>query len=319
MNRRDVLIVASSAFALGAIRPAFATPADRPKELRIGYQKSSLLLIPKIRGVLEKRFGPDGINVTWAEFEFGPPLLEALSAGALDYGYTGNAPPIFAQAAHAKLVYAEAIPARGKSVGIVVAKDSSIHIIAGLKGKKVGVGKGSSGHDLLIAAIESAGLAWKDIEPVYLKPADAAAAFSRGAIDAWSIWDPYLAIVELNAGARQLPLSAKTAAQASFFLANSDFVAKYPEIVRAINAEIELSTKWIDAHRDEAALLFSEASGVPLLVEKYAVARADYTAGPLDSQIIAQQQAVADRFYKLGLIPEKIKVSDIVWNRKTGA
>jgi sulfonate transport system substrate-binding protein len=318
MNRREILAGTAAAITLATVPPGFSASANRPTELRIGYQKSSILLIPKLQGVLEKRFGPDGIKVTWTDFQFGPPLLEALSAGALDYGSTGDAPPIFAQAAHANIVYVEAIPARGKSLGIVVHKNSSIKSVVELKGKVVGVAKGSSAHDLLVAALESVGLDWKEITPAYLAPADAASAFSRGAIDAWAIWDPFLAIVELNAGARQLPLDPETFAQNSFFLANRSFAAKYPEFVRAINADIETATQWAGAHRNEAAELFSKASGVPLAAEQLVVARADYTAGPLDDKIIARQQAVADRFYKLGLIPEKIKVSDIVWNSKAG-
>jgi sulfonate transport system substrate-binding protein len=319
VNRRDVFGAGAATLAFAAFRPTFAGAEGRLKELRIGYQKSSILLIPKAQGVLEKRFAPDGIKVTWADFQFGPPLLEALSAGALDYGYSGDAPPIFAQAAHANLVYAETIPARGDSQGIVVRKDSPIKSVAELKGKKVGVGKGSSAHNLLVVALEGAGLDWKDIVPVYLTPADAAAAFARGAIDAWSIWDPFLAIAELYGGGRQLPLDRKATAQNSFFLANRGFVARYPDIVRAINAEIETATQWTATHRDEAAALFSKASGVSLAAEKRVVARAEYKAGPLTDKIVAEQQAVADRFYKLGLIPIKIKVSDIVWNKKAGA
>lgn len=316
MNRREVAFGAAAAVGAAALPGMPAAAGEFPKAVRVGYQKSSILLLLKANGFLEKRLAAQGIAVTWANFEYGPPLLEALGAGAIDYGSTGNAPPIFAQAAHAKLVYAEAIPARGRSFGIVVAHSSPIRTIADLKGKKIGVAKGSSAHDLLVVAIADAGLDWRDITPIYLKPADAAAAFSRGAIDAWSIWDPFLAIAEVQAGARQLPLDPKATAQNSFLLANRDFAAAYPDLLQAINGEVEKVSQWADAHREEAALLFSEASGVSLDIEKRVVVRADYTAGPLTDEIIARQQAVADRFYKLGLIPEKIQVSEIVWHRK---
>lgn len=315
MNRRDILI-RSAAITFATAAPAFARAADRPRELRIGYQKSSLLLISKAQRTLEKRFEPQGIKVSWANFAFGPPLLEALGAGAVDYGSTGDAPPIFAQAAHAKLVYAEALLERGKTLGIVVHRNSPITSVGQLKGKKIGVAKGSSAHNLLVASLEQAGIGWTDISVNYLAPADAAAAFERGAIDAWSIWDPYLAIAELNADARQLPLDPEASKQNAFFLANSDFAAKYPDIVAAINAEVEQAAHWTTTHREEAARLFSEASGVPVVVEKRVVERADFVAGPLNAEVIAQQQKTADRFYKLGLIPVRINVSDIVWKAK---
>ena len=214
MNRRDFLIAASSLTA------AFAGPAistEPLKELRIGYQKIGALLIVKEQKVLEQRFEPQGVRVRWIEFAFGPPLLEALGAGAIDYGYTGDSPPIFAQAAHANLLYAGAIPARGYGQAILVPAASSIEEIAGLKGKKIAVAKASSAHNLLVAALESVKLPWSDITPVYLAPPDAAAAFVRGAVDAWSIWDPFLAIAELKQKARALPLDRASARRTHSF------------------------------------------------------------------------------------------------------
>src|ERR1700730_10734582 len=150
---------------------AFAGPAiagEPLKELRIGYQKIGALLIVKEQKVLEQQFEPQGVWVRWIEFAFGPPLLEALGAGAIDYGYTGDAPPIFAQAARAKLLYAAAIPARGYGQAIVVPAASSIQDVAGLAGKKVAVAKASRAHNLLIAALESVKLPWNSVTPVYL-------------------------------------------------------------------------------------------------------------------------------------------------------
>lgn len=315
MKRRNILAIAV-AMALGAAAPSYAAQPETPKELRIGFQKISVLLLVKAQKLLEKRFEPRGIKIKWVEFPFGPPLLEALGAGAVDYGYTGDSPPVFAQAAHGKLVYAAAIPARGYGQGLIVPRNSAIKSVADLKGKKVGVAKASSAHNLLIASLESVHLKWEDITPVYLAPADAAAAFSRGAIDAWSIWDPYLAVAELNADARQLELDREATAQNSFFLANSDFAAKFPDIVSGVNEEIEKAAKWAEAHRGEVAALYAEASGVALAAQQKSVDRAEFAAGPLDEKVIKQQQSVADRFHRLGLIPERIDIRDIVWKRK---
>ena len=124
MNRRNFLLLASSSLTAALVGPAIS--AEPLKELRIGYQKIGALLIVKEQKVLEQRFEPQGVRVRWIEFAFGPPLLEALGAGAIDYGYTGDSPPIFAQAARANLLYAGAIPARGYGQAIVVPAASSI-------------------------------------------------------------------------------------------------------------------------------------------------------------------------------------------------
>jgi len=314
MKRRDFLLLSAAA---GLAASPLAAAAPEPlKELRIGYQKTSVFLVVKARRVLEDRFGAQGVTVKWVEFPFGPPLLEALNVGAIDYGYTGNAPPIFAQAARANIQYVAVIPARGYGQGIVVPENSPIKAITDLRGKKVGVAKGSSAHDLLVAALESVKLPWSEITPVYLAPADAAAAFARGAIDAWSIWDPFYAIAEIKQNARSLPIEPAAQEQNSFFLANSDFIARHPDVVLAINEEIAKATAWAGAHRDDTAALFSEASGVDLAAQKKSVDRAEFTFGPLTDKIITEQQAVADRFFQLGLIPTQIAVRDIVWVRK---
>ena len=312
MNRRSFLLL-SAAFGLSA--PALAA-VEPLKELRVGYQKTSILLAVKAQKALEKRFEPQGIAVKWLEFPYGPPLLEALNAAAIDYGYTGNAPPIFAQAAHANIQYVAVIPTRGYGQAIVVPDASPLRTLADLRGRKVAVAKGSSAHDLLVAALERANVPWSEITPVYLAPADAAAAFSRGAVDAWSIWDPFYAIAELKLKARALPIDPKAAEQNSFFLANTDFVARHADVVTAVNEEIAKSTQWASAHRDELAALFAEASGVDLAAQRRSVDRAEFTFGPVTDVVIIRQQAVADRFYRLGLIPAPVAVRDIVWAKK---
>src|SRR5207245_3822792 len=119
-------------------------------------------------------------------------------------GYVGEAPPIFAQAAGANFVYIGNDPAAPEAEAIVVAKDSPLKSVADLKGKKVALNKGSNVHYLLVKALEKAGLKYTDIQPVFLAPADALAAFTRGTVDAWVIWDPYEAAAEASTGAHIL-------------------------------------------------------------------------------------------------------------------
>jgi sulfonate transport system substrate-binding protein len=313
---RRTFLASVSALAFASLAHSGAAKAEPLKEIRIGYQKTGALLVVKARRVLEQRFELQGVGVKWVEFQFGPPLLEALSAGAIDYGYTGDAPPIFAQAAKARIAYVAAIPARGEGQAILVKKGSAVKTLADLKGRKIGVAKGSSAHNLLISALEAEGVAYNEISPVYLTPADASAAFAKGAIDAWSIWDPFYAIAELKADARPLPIAQPATIQNSYFLANREFVTKNPEIVAAIGEEIAKATRWAGENRAETAALYAEASGVDLAAQQRAVNRAEFSFDHLSERIIAEQQAVADRFQALGLIPARIVVRDIVWAGK---
>jgi len=163
-----------------------------PKEFRVGYQKAAnTLVLLKAHGTLEERLRPLGVQVAWSEFTAGPQLLEGLNVGSIDFGYVGEVPPIFALAAGASLVYTAYELPTPEAEGILVSQESPIHEIADLKDKKVAFNKGSDVHWLVVSALQKAGLKYTDIQPVYLIPADARAAFQRGAVDAWAIWDPF--------------------------------------------------------------------------------------------------------------------------------
>jgi sulfonate transport system substrate-binding protein len=190
---------------LAFIALAAITARADEKVIRIGYQKYGTLILLKAKGSLEARLKPLGYRVAWAEFPAGPPLLEALNAGAIDFGSVGETPPIFAQAAAgARLTYVAHEPPAPRGEAILVPKDSPIRTVADLKGKKVALNKGSNVHYLLVRALEQAGVGYGEIQPVFLPPADARAAFERGAVDAWVIWDPYQAAAEAATGARTL-------------------------------------------------------------------------------------------------------------------
>jgi sulfonate transport system substrate-binding protein len=164
-----------------------------------------------------------------------------------------------------------------------------------------------------VAALEHAGLSYSDIIPVYLAPADAATAFSGGSLDAWTIWDPYLALTEK--GKVRVLASAKDVHQSNaFFLANKDFTGQHSEIVALLNQTFAEESKWADQHRPEIIEALHEATTIDTEALTRAVNRSQFLVTPVTDKIIATQQATADRFLKLGLIPKAIAVKDIVWN-----
>jgi NitT/TauT family transport system substrate-binding protein/sulfonate transport system substrate-binding protein len=315
LSRRKVLatVLAASASAVALAPPSlFAAPT----EVRIGYQKNGVLYLAKETGQLEAALKAKGLSVKWVEFSFGPPLLEALGAGSIDYGTTGDSPPIFAQAAGANLVYVAAQEAAGSGAAILVKDGSNINALSDLKGKKVGFAKASSSHNLTIAALEKAGLTYKDVEPVYLAPADGAAAFAKGTIDAWTIWDPFFAVAEAQPGTKVLAPAKGIVTQNSFFLANADFAKANPEIVSAVNEGLAATARWAETHRKDVTAVFSKATGIAADIQQKAVDRTEFVIHPLRDPLIAEQQRIADRFLSLGLIPKQIAVKDIVWTWK---
>ena len=192
MRRREFLKLSVASAAAAALSQEARAQSDI-REIRIGYQKNGVLVIARQQAALEKHFASRDIGVKWVEFSSGPPMLEAMNVGGVDYGSVGDSPPIFAQSAGAAIVYAAGQPITNGQ-GILVQANSAIRSIADLKGKRVGFTKGSSAHNVIVQTLEKAGLTYADITPVYLTPPDAGPAFANGSIDAWSIWDPYFTI-----------------------------------------------------------------------------------------------------------------------------
>ena len=296
---------------LAALLPLQAQAQTKPEQLRIGFQKSaSLLTLQKSQGSLEKRLAPLGVTVKWVEFPAGPQLLEGLNVGAVDVGYVGEAPPVFAQAAGAKFVYIGNDPAAPEAEAIVVPKDSTIKSVAELKGKKVALNKGSNVHYLLVRALEQAGLQYGDIQPVFLPPADARAAFERGAVDAWAIWDPFLAAVEKQSGARLLADGRGLVNNYAFYLAERGYAEKYPQVLQALFDDTVAQGRWLKANPKQAAAVIAPLQGLAPEVVELSLQRYQFGVQPLTAEVAAGQQKLADSFLSLGLIPKPIRIVD---------
>jgi sulfonate transport system substrate-binding protein len=311
MKRREFLKLSFGTAAVATLSSRASAEAD-VKEIRIGYQKNGVLVIARQQSILEKHFKPLGIEVKWVEFSSGPPMMEAMNVGSIDYGAVGDSPPVFAQAAGAAIVYAAGQPITNGQ-GILVPPNSAIRSIADLKGKRVGFTKGSSAHNIVVQTLEKAGLTYADITPVYLTPPDAGPAFANGSIDAWSIWDPYFAIGETRQNGRVLVNASDITRSNSFYIANRDFAKNHAAVLQEIIDLTSSAAKWAESHRDEVAKSLSAITGIPLDIQTVAANRSSFAVGPITDDIIATQQGVADRFFKLGLIPRQIAIRDIVW------
>lgn len=318
MKRREFLKLSLGSAAIAALSSR-ARAETAPKEIRIGTQKGGFFPAVRQRHTVEDAFKPLGIEIKWIDFQFGPPLLEAINVGSVDFGFVGDSPPIFAQAGGARIRYVAAVKSDGNTQAIIVPQDSPIKTLADLKGKRIAFGKGSSAHNLLVAALEKAGLAWSDITPAPLAPADATAAFVKGSVDAWSIWDPYLALAELKEHARVIAFDRDVHKPNAFYITGSDFAEKYPSLVARLNGAFASEGQWADLHHEEVAKAQAEATGVDIEAIRRFADRSNYRVVPVDDEVIKSQQAVADRFARLGLIPKPVNVSDIVWKWTPGS
>jgi sulfonate transport system substrate-binding protein len=298
---------------LGAAALAGCSPGRPDGPVRIGYQRSGVLLLAKARGQLPDALKGVAPGVEWVEFGAGPPLMEAMAAGSIDFGAVGDAPPIFAQAAKAPIVYAAIQPITGAGSALLVPPGSKAQSVADLKGKRVAFTKATSAHLFIYHALKQAGLTLADVQATYLSPGDAAGAFGAGAIDAWATWDPYYALALRDQKARAL-ITGETLPQSnSFYIASRRFAEQRSEALKALLDALRLEAQWGMSHLGEVAAVVGGATGLPADIAQDSLRRGALAVDPLNEKALAAQQASADAFLDIGAIPARVDVRSIAW------
>jgi sulfonate transport system substrate-binding protein len=311
LQRRQLLAAGLAAAAVAATPAALAqaTAAKPSRVLRVGHQKGWLSIL-KARGTLEKRLAPLGVAVTWTEFNAGPVQLEALNVGSIDFGDVGEAPPIFAQAAGAPLVYIGATVPRPQVEALLVPKGSPIKTVADLKGRRVGFNKGSNVQYFLAKLLEKNGLKYTDVQAIYLPPPDARAAFEKGAIDAWVIWDPFLAAAEKTLDAQILADASGVVKNRGYYFSSKDFSAKNSDVLKIAIEEVNAIDTWASKNQAAAAAELSQVLGLDKAITELYLSRAAFGTAPITREVLAEQQAIADTFFDLKLLPKKLNLLD---------
>ncbi|MFF1834378.1 ABC transporter substrate-binding protein [Streptomyces sp. NPDC058231] len=283
--------------------------------LNIGDQKGGYEAILRASGELDDL----DYRIKWSTFSSGPPLLEAVNAEAVDIGGVGNTPPVFAAGAHSKIVVVGAT--HGSSAGEVIAvpKDSPVKTTAQLKGRSIAVAQGSSAHYQLVASLKKAGLGISDVKLNYLQPADALAAFSRGKVDAWAIWDPYTSQILRSGKARVLTTGEGIVNGLGFQVASPAALkdAGKAKAIADLLVRLQRAQGWVFKHPAAWAKVWAKETGLPYAVAYDAVKRSYGTRVPVavDPAAVASEQAIADTFADLKLIPRRFTFKDYVDTR----
>ncbi|TSH94516.1 sulfonate ABC transporter substrate-binding protein [Verticiella sediminum] len=307
----SAMMLAVSAAWMGLAPPALAQGAQRT--LRVGWQKGSNLAILKARGNLDERLRSEGVNVRWVEFTAGPQMLEALNVGGIDFACVGETPPVFAQAAGADLVYVANEPPAPLAEKVLVPKDSPIRSVAELKGKRVALNRGSNVHYLLVKLLEREGLGYGDVTVALLPPAEARAAFENGSIDAWVIWDPFAQAAVGQIGARVLADGDGVVKNYNFYLSTRPYAQQHADVLRWALEEVRKTGDWTTQNFDAAAQILAPQIGLSPEITRAALENYAYGVTPIAEEVVANQQAIADTFADLKLIPRRLDVSTVIW------
>lgn len=284
------------------------------RELRIGYQKFGNLGMLKARQSLEERFVQQGVTVLWSEFPAGPQLLHALQNNEIDFGATGEVPPILAQAQNSSLIYVAYEPPSPHSVAMVVAQNSPIYHCSDLRGKRIAVNRGSNVHYLLLQMLDEHGLTLDDVRVNYtplrypLTPSD------FHSVDAWMMWDPLLSDAQLSGDMRIIEDGHGKVLNQQFYLSRRDFAQRSADLLKIVLDELKQTGIFIATYPENAAQLLSQELGLPQASLALALSRRQHEPRAINTTVMRDQQTIADRFYALGLLSKAIKIREAVWD-----
>jgi sulfonate transport system substrate-binding protein len=270
------------------------------ERLRIGYQRSGVLFLAHSRGILEKRLAERGIALEWAEFPSGPPLVEAMNAGAVDFGAVGDTPLVYAQAAGVDVRLVAAQVYRGKTAGsaFLTLPGRPIASVAALKGRRIGFTKGSSAEVAALSALADAGLTIADVTPVRLAPSDGVAALEQGSLDALFTWDPYFTLAQSTFGAVETRFDRPGLLTVTLYIARTPIARPPATALHALLDGLRAEAAWANANLGEARRILAGAARLPEVDIARILARLGpipFHVDPPTDEVVTNQQRVADR------------------------
>jgi sulfonate transport system substrate-binding protein len=291
----------------GVLLSAMASAAAQTV-LRVGDQKGNSQAVMQAVGVLKDV----PYRIEWKEFPAAAPLLEALGAGAIDTGLVGDAPFTFAAAANVPVKAIGTIRQSRDGLAILVPRDSKIHSFEDLRGKKIATGRGSIGHQLILAALEAKGWSPADVQIVYLAPSDAKIAYTQGSVDAWSTWEPYVSQEEVLFQSQRVITAEGITPGLGFQVASPDAIRdKRPELEDFLR-RLTAARAWSLSNVNAYAETWGKLMGIPPAVPLNWLSRAKIHVTPIDDGVVADEQKTIDLYFRAGLIKQQLNAADIV-------
>jgi sulfonate transport system substrate-binding protein len=298
-----IRLVLAAALLIGATGVAAAQTV-----LRVGDQKGNSQAVMEAAGMLKDV----PYRIEWKEFAAAAPLLEALGAGAIDTGLVGDAPFTFAAAANVPVKAIAAVRQSREGLAILVPETSAIHGFDDLRGKKIATGRGSIGHQLILAALQSKGWTATDVQLVFLAPSDAKVAYTQDSVDAWSTWEPYVSQEEVLFKSRRVITAEGLTPGLSFEVATPAAIRDKREPLQGFVRRLAAARTWSLDNVNSYAEAWGKLMNIPTAVPLNRLARAKIRIAPIDDAVVADEQKTIDLYFRSGLIKHNLDASDVV-------
>src|SRR3954451_8327684 len=303
--RRIGATLFSAAMGVAIATAAFA--ADTVT-LRVGDQKGGNRSLLEISGYAKDL----PYKIEWSEFPAAAPILEALNAGALDVGYTGDLSFLTVYAAGAPIKAIGGTRSDASTQAILVRQDSPIKSIADLKGKRLAGTRGGWGQFLIDATLEKAGYRIDDSTFAPLGPVDAKIALVAGSIDGWAVWEPYVSYATLKDNARVVAHGEGLTPTITFIVASNSAIATKRAAVQDLAQRLNKARLWSLDHLAEYARSTAELTKLPedVLLSAYTAQRTSPVA--IDANIVKEVQEASDRAKRYGILSKKLDIGKAV-------
>ncbi|MDE1167750.1 MAG: ABC transporter substrate-binding protein [Pseudomonas sp.] len=282
--------------------------ADTDVVLRVGQQKGLTRAMLESAGQLKDV----PYTLEWAEFPASAYTLEAMGADKIDVATVGDGPMIFAVGAGAPIrpIASVRIVDQGEGNVILVKKDSGIDSVAQLKGKRLAFTRGSSGHQLVLAALQSVGLSSADVTGALLSPADGKAAFDSGDVDAWAVWQPYVAIALSRGDTKVLVNSAGLLSEYAFVAANQNAIRDKKAALDDFVQRLARATDWSEQHLEQYLDIESRLTGLNRDILRQVHESMRPHIQPLDNAAVAGLQTTVNLYQGAGILKRPLKLED---------
>jgi sulfonate transport system substrate-binding protein len=285
-----------------------AVLASAQTTLRVGDQKGNSQAVMEAAGVLKDV----PYKIEWKEFPAAAPLLEALGAGAIETGLVGDAPFTFAAAASVPVKAIAAVRQSRDGLAVLVPEQSPIKNFDDLRGKKIATGRGSIGHQLILAALEARGWKPDDVQIAFLAPSDAKVAYTQGSVDAWSTWEPYVSQEEVLFKSRRVITGEGLTPGLGFQVATPTAIRdKRPELEDFVR-RLAAARAWSAGNVGSYAETWGKLMNIPTSVPLNWLTRAKIRITPIDDGVVGDEQKTIDLYFRSGLIKQNLNAADIV-------
>jgi ABC-type nitrate/sulfonate/bicarbonate transport system substrate-binding protein len=153
---------------------------------------------------------------------------------------------------------------------IVCRKDSGIETPADLKGKKIGVFKGTTLDYFMDLFFMDHRIKYSDVEIFNMNIPEMTKAISKGDVDAIFTWQPNVEIARQKLGDNAVVFQSRLKYSTSWLIiVMKDYAKKHPEILEKVTRAIVKAEKFIKKNPEESQIIHSKLSKTDIKTTKF--------------------------------------------------